>query len=194
MLLPEQADRRRVGVQGMHRLVDDHPDELAAIMGGSEPADDPEDGLEGLGELGLRRLSDRGQDDRRRDARTHPLFTADEPAEDGARGARRRRGRQRRARGRSVPGKRFPRDSHTRAHGPMVASLDTGAEPPSVLYRAGPSYGAPASLTVRKRPDYTPRASHPLRGPRPSELPTEADTSPWTTVPVPTAANASPAP
>src|SRR6476619_6643882 len=90
--------------------------------------------------------------------RTPVPFAADEAAEDRARGAGRGRGRGRQTRGRFVPGKRFPRDSHTRAHGPngtiaRVAPLVDRPEPAGLHSAsvAGPSWAAAVRAPIRGR-------------------------------------------
>ena len=107
-----------------------------AVVRGGQPAGDPEDGVEALGELGL-------------EARGAPAarpgsapglgraIGADDPPEDrapgrGARSVGRRGGRRRPGRsGRCHPRRR------SRAHGPMVARAGPSPEPPSVTGDGG---------------------------------------------------------
>ena len=66
-ILAHEPEGRGVGPERALRLVDDHPDELRAIVRGSQPADDPQDRVERLGELRFDRL--RGRIGGRRRAR-----------------------------------------------------------------------------------------------------------------------------
>ena len=55
----QDPDRRGVGTQGPLRLVDDHPEQVGAIVRGGQASGDAEDGVESLGELGLERAARR---------------------------------------------------------------------------------------------------------------------------------------
>ena len=50
-VVAHEPEGRGVGAERAFRLVDDHPDELRAIVRGGQPADDPQDRVERLGEL-----------------------------------------------------------------------------------------------------------------------------------------------
>ena len=182
--------RGRVGAQDALRLVDDHPEELLAVVRGGQPAGDPEDGVEALGELRLEsRVRHRpSRADRLRDL-GHAVVADDAPED---RAARRRPGSMGRRRGRGRPGRsgRWIGDHRARAHGPMVAPRAPVTPSRHRSRVRGMTIGGPVhSLTVQ-----TPRTTLGARRgpsrPRPSRSRMRGQHSPWTTVPVPSAPSA----
>ena len=149
----------------------------------------------GLG-VGARRRRSAAARRRRAGHRAGRPLAADEPAEDRAAAVAPRAEVARGGRRRPVPDGRFVWSFEARAHGPMV--------PPRPGVRGGaPSVpvGGRTIVPVRRRSvDRFESGRTTLRErrgpwcPRPSDPASEADTSPWTTVPVPSAASAPPIP
>ena len=134
----QDPDRRGVGAQGALGLVDDHPEEVGPIVRGGQPAGDPEDGVEPLGEFGLEgatrryggvRGEVRGDDRADGDVALAPGEPADERPgggggrADGVRGVRRR----------PTLGGLLGTGDWARAHVPMVAPRALAEAPPSVM-------------------------------------------------------------
>ena len=174
-VVAEEPDGGRVGTEGALRLVDDHPDELGAIVRGGQPAGDAEDAcratrrarprpgaMDCVGQVAAERsgrlvgrglVADRlvGTDDPPEDRARPPPAGVDVVVRAAVDGPSQAGG--------------SPRSGDTRAHGPMVASRGSRAEPPSVLGRGVTIVpGAAPSVDRPNGPDYTPRASRPLVG------------------------------
>ena len=141
-VIAQDADRRAVGAQRPPRLVDDHPEQLLAVVGCGQPLGDPEDGVQPLGELDL---DGRG---RRRPGRPGATPATEQSPEQGRRGASTRGTADRRVPG--TPGPRSPSvDARSRRHrrirdlGPRVGprSRVTGTDGTAVRSLSGGAVG-----------------------------------------------------
>ena len=126
-VVAEHADGRRVGPEPAPRLVDDHPDERVAVVGGGQAPGDPEHRIQAFGELRLAALvgaasrPDRAPfEDLGPGLRAGRSLAAHEPPEDRAPAAgTRRRGHRDGRRGPVLDG-RFVWSVEARAHDRMV--------------------------------------------------------------------------